>query len=96
MTDRFRPLGDHVLLRPREKKYEGAIVIPETAKKEKPEQAEVLAVGPGMLMKNGERWPMGFKAGDVVVYNRHSGREVIVNDEKLFVIRDDDVLAVLE
>jgi chaperonin GroES len=57
-------------------------------------KGKVVSVGPGLLMKNGERWPMPVKPGDLVIFHKNEGREVIINDEKLLIMRDDALLAV--
>ena len=72
----------------------GGIIIPETAK-EKPQEAEVVAVGPGKLGDNGDRTPMDVKAGDRVLIGKYSGSEIKLGDEDLVILREDEILAVI-
>jgi len=74
---------------------QGGIIIPDTAK-EKPQQAKVLAVGPGRVTDDGKLQPIDIKVGDTVVFGKYSGTEVKVDGEELLIIREDDVLGVLE
>jgi chaperonin GroES len=93
----FKCLGDHILIRPLEEKYRGVLVIPATAKKDQPQMGVVIAMGPGMLMKNGKRWPMpDCRPGDTIIFNKHGGTSIELAGEKLRVIRDENVDAVLE
>lgn len=91
---KLQPLGDRIIVRPiqKEKMTKGGIVLPDTAK-EKPQEGEVLAVGPGKLTEEGNRLEMEVKAGDKVIYAKYSGTEFKENDEELLIIRDSDVLA---
>ena len=93
----IRPLHDRVLVRrvEDEKKSPGGIVIPDTAA-EKPMQGEVVSVGNGKLQDNGELRPLDVKAGDKVLFGKYSGTEVKVEGEELLVMREDDVMAVIE
>jgi chaperonin GroES len=90
-----RPLADRVIVRPLEKSEEmkGGLYIPDTAK-EKPQQGEVVAVGPGGMEK-GERIPMELKVGQKVLYGKYSGTEVTIDDTKLLIVKESDVLAVI-
>jgi len=74
---------------------QGGIIIPDTAK-EKPQQAKVLAVGPGRATDDGKLQPIEVKVGDTVVFGKYSGTEVKVDGDDLLIIREDDVLGVLE
>ena len=74
---------------------QGGIIIPDTAK-EKPQQAQVLAVGPGRVTDDGKLQPIEVKVGDTVVFGKYSGTEVKVDGDDLLIIREDDVLGVLE
>jgi chaperonin GroES len=74
---------------------QGGIIIPDTAK-EKPQQAKVLAVGPGRVTEDGKLQPIEVKVGDTVVFGKYSGTEVKVDGDDLLIIREDDVLGVLE
>ncbi|GAF25353.1 co-chaperonin GroES [Moorella thermoacetica Y72] len=93
----FQPLGDRVLIKPleSEEKTAAGIVLPDTAK-EKPQQGEVIAVGPGRLLDNGERVKMEVKAGDRVLYARYAGTELKQGDTKYLVLSERDILAVVE
>ena len=93
----IRPLHDRVLVRrlEDEKKSPGGIVIPDTAA-EKPMQGEVIAVGNGKVQDNGEQRPLDVKAGDKVLFGKYSGTEVKVDGEELLVMREDDIMGVIE
>ena len=91
-----KPLADRVVVRALEEteQMRGGLYIPDTAK-EKPQQGEIVAVGPGKYDENGKRVPMDVKAGDKVLYGKYSGTEVTVGGEQLLILRESDVLAVL-
>jgi chaperonin GroES len=91
-----KPLADRVVVRALEEaeQMRGGLYIPDTAK-EKPQQGEVVAVGPGKFDENGKRVPMDVKAGDKVLYGKYSGTEVTVGGEQLLILRESDVLAVI-
>lgn len=91
----IRPLGDRVVIRALEEEAEmrGGLYIPDTAK-EKPQQGEIVAVGPGRFEK-GVREPMDLTVGDKVLYGKYSGTEVTVNDNEYLIIKESDVLAVV-
>ena len=91
---KLEPLADRMVVRPiaREEVTKGGIVLPDTAK-EKPQEGEVLAVGPGRMSDDGVRIPMDIKKGDVVLYSKYGGTEVKVEDEELIILRESDVLA---
>jgi chaperonin GroES len=93
----IRPLHDRVLVRrlEDEKKTPGGIVIPDTAA-EKPMQGEVVSVRNGKLQENGELRPLDVKAGDKILFGKYSGTEVKVNGEELLVMREDDIMGVIE
>ena len=93
----LRPLQDRILVKRLEEKeqVQGGIIIPDTAK-EKPQQAKVLAVGPGRVTEDGKLQPIEVKVGDTVVFGKYSGTEVKVDGDDLLIIREDDVLGVLE
>ena len=93
----LRPLQDRLLVKRLEGKeqVQGGIIIPDTAK-EKPQQAKVLAVGPGRVTDDGKLQPLEVKVGDTVVFGKYSGTEVKVDGDDLLIIREDDVLGVLE
>ena len=93
----IRPLHDRVLVRrlEDEKTSPGGIVIPDTAA-EKPMQGEIIAVGNGKVQENGEQRPLDIKAGDKVLFGKYSGTEVKVDGEELLVMREDDIMGVIE
>lgn len=93
----LKPLGDRVVVKAIESESTtaGGIVLPDTAK-EKPQRAEVLAVGPGKLLDNGTRTQVDVKVGDVVVYSKYGGTEIKVGGEEVIILRADDILGVVE
>jgi chaperonin GroES len=93
----IRPLHDRVVVRRIEQKetVRGGIIIPDTAK-EKPQEAEVVAVGPGKVNEDGKRAPMDVKKGDRVLIGKYSGSEIKIDEEELVIVREDEILAVLE
>ena len=93
----LRPLHDRLLVKRLEDKEQvhGSIIIPDTAK-EKPQEAKVLAVGPGRVTDDGKLQPIDVKVGDTVVFGKYAGTEVKVDGYELLIIREDDVLGVLE
>ncbi|HNT29030.1 MAG TPA: co-chaperone GroES [bacterium] len=94
---KLRPLNDRVIVRRKsgEEKTKGGIIIPDTAK-EKPIEAEVVAVGEGKLLDNGKKEPVGVKAGDTVLFGKYSGTEVKIDGEEYLILRGEDILAVVE
>ena len=94
---KIRPLNDRIVAKRIEQAEEvrGGIIIPDTAK-EKPQEAEIIAVGPGKLDDNGKRTPMDVKKGDRVLIGKYSGSEIKIGDEDLVVLREDEVLGVIE
>jgi chaperonin GroES len=94
---KFRPLHDRVVIRrlEGEEKSKGGIIIPDTAK-EKPQEGEVVAVGPGGRDESGKLIPIDLKAGDRVLFGKWSGTEVKIDGEELIIIKEADVMGVLE
>ena len=95
---KIQPLGDRAVIRPleAETKTKGGIVLPDTAK-EKPQQGEVLAVGKGKLLDNGNVQPMEVKVGDKVLYGKYSGNEITTKDgEELLIVREEDIFAIIK
>ena len=90
-----RPLGDRVLVKPieQEERTKSGIVLPDTAK-EKPQLGEVIAVGTGRLLDNGQRVPLEVKVGDRVIYAKYGGTEVKLNGVEYLILRESDILAV--
>ncbi len=93
----FRPLHDRVLVRRLEEdeRSAGGIIIPDTAK-EKPMQAEIIAVGPGGRDENGKVTPLDVKAGDKVIFGKWSGTEVTIDGEELLIMKESDIMGVIE
>ncbi|MEO8504983.1 MAG: co-chaperone GroES [Acidobacteriota bacterium] len=93
----IRPLHDRVVVKRLEaqEQIRGGIIIPDSAK-EKPQEAEVVAVGPGKVNDDGKRAAMDVKAGDVVLIGKYSGSEIKVDDEEYTILREDEILAVVE
>lgn len=94
----LKPLHDHVIVKPitEDEVTKAGIVLPDTVDKEKPEKGEVMAVGPGKLMDNGQRASMSIKIGDRVMFKKYSPDEIKVNDEEYLVISESDIMAILE
>jgi chaperonin GroES len=94
---KFHPTEDRVLIQPIEatERTAGGIILPDTAK-EKPQRGKVLAVGPGKTLKNGKRAALNLRVGDEVVYGKYSGTEVDLGSDTFVVVRESDVLAVVE
>jgi chaperonin GroES len=93
----FRPLGDRVLIKrvEEEEKTKGGIIIPDTAK-EKPQEGEVIAVGPGVRDDNGKVQPLDVKKGDRILFGKWSGTEVKLDGVDLLIMKESDILGVLE
>ncbi len=95
----LRPLHDRIIVRRIEEeggqKSGGGIIIPDSAK-EKPQEAEVVAVGPGKSNDKGEVFPLNVKAGDKILVGKYAGNEVTIDGEDLVILREDEVLAVIE
>jgi chaperonin GroES len=93
----LRPLGDRVIVRPKsaDDVLPSGLVLPDTAK-EKPQEGEVLAVGPGNPDESGNPIPVGVDAGDTVIYSKYGGTEITVDGEELLILTGRDLLAVVE
>lgn len=96
MSVALKPLGDRVVVRviEQEEKTRGGIVLPDTAK-EKPQEGEVLAVGPGRILDNGQRVAPEVKVGDRIIFAKYGGTEVEVGGEEYLILRESDILAVV-
>ncbi len=97
MSVKIRPLHDRVLvkrLESDEEQVRGGIIIPDTAK-EKPQEAEVVAVGPGKIQESGDRQAMDVKVGDRILVGKYSGSEIKIDDEEYVIMREDEILAVV-
>ena len=94
---KFRPLHDRVVVRriEAEEKSAGGIIIPDTAK-EKPQQGEVLAVGPGTRDEKGNITPLDVKPGDIMLFGKWSGTEVKIDGEELLIMKESDIMGVLD
>ena len=96
---KLRPLNDHVIVKPiteEEATSKAGIVLPDTVDKEKPEKGEVVEVGPGKLLDNGQRSQLDIKKGDQVVFKKYSPDEINVGEEEYLVLKEEDILAVME
>jgi chaperonin GroES len=93
----IRPLGDRVVVKPlaQEEKTKSGIVIPDTAAKEKPQQGEVLAVGSGRTLENGQKVPLEVKVGDRVIFSKYAGTEVKLDNEEVLILNERDIHAVI-
>ena len=94
---KIRPLHDRLLVERLEEKEvkKGGIIIPDTAK-EKPQEAKVIAVGNGKVTDEGKKIPLDVKAGDKILFGKYSGSEVKIEDKEYLILREEDVLAILE
>jgi len=94
---KFRPLHDRVLVRrvEAEEKTKGGIIIPDTAK-EKPQEGEVIAVGPGARDESGKLIPIDLKAGDRILFGKWSGTEIKIEGEELLIMKESDVMGVVQ
>jgi chaperonin GroES len=94
---KIRPLHDRLLVERLEEKEvkKGGIIIPDTAK-EKPQEAKVIAVGTGKVTDEGRKIPLDVKAGDKILFGKYSGSEVKIDDKEYLIMREDDVLAILD
>ena len=92
----LKPLGDRVVVEPVEKEERTAsgIILPETAK-EKPQEGEVIAIGPGRRDEDGKLVPMDVKKRDIVLYAKYAGTEVKIDDRKLLILKESDILAIV-
>jgi len=94
---KIRPLQDRILVKRLEEKEvkKGGIIIPDTAK-EKPQEGEVIAVGTGKLTEDGKRQPLEVKVKDKILFGKYAGTEVRLDDEEYLIMREDDVLGIIE
>jgi chaperonin GroES len=97
MAMKLKPLGDRLVVEPKERESTTAsgLVLPETAK-EKPQEGEVIAVGPGRRDDDGKRIEMDVQVGDIVLYAKYGGTEIKIDDKKLLILKESDVLAIVE
>lgn len=94
---KVRPLHDRIIVKRFEEGevVKGGIIIPDTAK-EKPQQGEVIAVGNGKILENGQKIPLDVKVGDTILFGKYTGNEIKLDDDELLILREDEVLAVIE
>lgn len=94
---KFKPLRDRVLVKysSEEEKTTGGLYIPDTAK-EKPQRGKVVEVGPGRVTKDGKREPMEVKVGDTILFEKYSGSKIKIDDEEYLIIREEDILGIIE
>jgi chaperonin GroES len=97
MLMKVRPLHDRILVKRIEEEEikEGTIIIPDTAK-EKPQEGKVVAVGSGKILEDGKRQPLELKEGDRILFGKYAGTEVKIDGEELLMMREDDVLGIIE
>lgn len=93
----IKPIHDKVVLKPivTDEVTKSGIVLPDTLDKERPEKGEVIAVGEGKLLENGQRAPMGVKVGDIVIFKKYSPDEIKLNDQDYLVISEGDIMAII-
>jgi chaperonin GroES len=94
---KIRPLHDRVIVQriEEEEKTKGGIIIPDTAK-EKPQEGKVIAVGPGKILENGTKLTLDVKVGDKILFGKYSGTEIKIEGEEFLMMREDDILGVIE
>lgn len=97
MGVKVKPLSDRVLVQPMEAKEQvkGGIIIPDSAK-EKPQEGTVIAAGEGKILEDGSRRPMSVKKGDKVIYSKYAGSEIKIDDTEYLLMREDDILGIVE
>ena len=95
---KLKPLNDHVVVKPTKENEvtKAGIVLPDTIDKERPEKGEVIAVGEGKLLDNGQRAPMSVKIGDKIMFKKYSPDEIKVDDQEYLILSQSDILAIIE
>ncbi len=95
MNSKLKPLADRVLVKPvqKEEMTKGGIYLPDTAK-EKPQEGEIIAVGPGKVNDEGKTIPLEVKVGDRVIYSKYGGSEIKIDDVEMVILRESDILAI--
>ena len=95
---KVKPMHDNVVVEPitEEEASKAGIVLPDTMEKERPERGKVVEVGPGKLLKNGDRGTMSVKSGDEIMFKKYSPEEIKVDDKDYLIISESDILAILE
>ncbi|OIO18484.1 co-chaperone GroES [Candidatus Kuenenbacteria bacterium CG11_big_fil_rev_8_21_14_0_20_37_9] len=94
----LKPLGDHLIVKPiaEDKTTKSGIVLPDTVDKERPEKGEIVAVGPGRVLDNGQRLTMSVKTGQKVLFKKYSPDEIKVDGEEYLVLSESEIIAILE
>ena len=94
---KIKPLGDRILIKPlkAEEKTKGGIILPDTAK-EKPQEGKVIAVGKGKTLESGKVEPLEVKVGNKVLYGKYSGTEIKIDGEEHLIVKEEDILAIVE
>lgn len=94
---KLNPISDNIIVVPEKKelKTKGGILLPESVEKEKPQVGEVVAAGPGKLSENGERLKMQVKKGDMVLFAKYSPQEIKMDGKEYFILKEDDILAII-
>jgi chaperonin GroES len=95
---KVRPLNDNVVVKPtkEDEVTKSGIVLPETINKERPEQGEIIAIGEGKLLENGQRAPMSVRVGDKVMFKKYSPDEIKVDEQEYLIVSQNDILAIIE
>lgn len=95
-TTHLKPLGDRVLVKPLpgEEVTRGGVILPDTAK-EKPQQGEVVAIGSGKILENGQKVPMEVKIGDAVLYGKYSGTEIKLDGEEYLIVKENELFGII-
>ena len=95
---KYQPLNDHILVKPirSDEVSKAGIILPDTVDKEKPEKGEVIAVGEGKLLENGQRAAMSVKVGDKIMFKKYSPDEIKIDDEEYLIVSQNDILAIIE
>ena len=93
----IKPLSDRVLVKPltESETTKAGIIIPDTVEKEKPEKGEIIAIGPGKMLDNGQRAPLTVKVGDKVVFKKYGPDEIKVDGKELLILEESDILAII-
>jgi chaperonin GroES len=94
---KFKPLNDKVIIKPIEEKEttKFGIVLPDTVEKEKKEKGEVVAIGPGKLLENGQRAQMSIKIGDTIVFKKYAADDLEIDKEKFLVVGEEDIIGII-
>ena len=95
---KLKPLNDHVVVKPtkEDEVTKAGIVLPDTIDKERPEKGEVIAIGEGKLLDNGQRAPMSVKIGDKIMFKKYSPDEIKIDNEEYLILSQSDILAIIE